>query len=68
MSVSSSAGLGGQSYENDGLNNNLGFVVTDEGVLVIGRLHGSCFLGRTAPPAALRFATRGSRRCRHGIR
>ncbi len=27
--------LGGQTYENDGLNNNLGFVVTDDGVLVI---------------------------------
>jgi len=28
--------LAGQSYENDGLNNNLGFVVSDAGVLVIG--------------------------------
>ena len=28
--------LGGQTYENDGLNNNLGFVVSDAGVLVIG--------------------------------
>ena len=28
--------LAGQSYENDGLNNNLGFVVSDTGVLVIG--------------------------------
>lgn len=27
--------LGGQTYENDGLNNNLGFVVTDAGVVVI---------------------------------
>ncbi len=27
--------LGGQTYENDGLNNNLGFVVSDAGVLVI---------------------------------
>lgn len=27
--------LGGQTYENEGLNNNLGFVVTDAGVLVI---------------------------------
>ncbi len=27
--------LGNQTYENDGLNNNLGFVVTDDGVLVI---------------------------------
>jgi len=27
--------LAGQSYENDGLNNNLGFVVSDAGVLVI---------------------------------
>ena len=27
--------LGGQTYENDGLNNNLGFVVSDGGVLVI---------------------------------
>ncbi len=27
--------LGGQTYENEGLNNNLGFVVTDDGVLVI---------------------------------
>jgi glyoxylase-like metal-dependent hydrolase (beta-lactamase superfamily II) len=27
--------LGGQTYENDGLNNNLGFVVTDAGVLVV---------------------------------
>lgn len=27
--------LGGQSYENEGFNNNLGFVVTDAGVLVI---------------------------------
>ena len=27
--------LGGQTYENDGFNNNLGFVVTDDGVLVI---------------------------------
>lgn len=27
--------LGGQSYENDGLNNNLAFVVSDAGVLVI---------------------------------
>jgi len=27
--------LGGQSYENDGLNNNLGFIVSDAGVLVI---------------------------------
>src|SRR3989344_5791020 len=27
--------LGGQTYENDGFNNNLGFVVTDAGVLVI---------------------------------
>ena len=27
--------LAGQTYENDGLNNNLGFVVTDTGVLVI---------------------------------
>ena len=28
--------LAGQTYENDGLNNNLGFVVSDAGVLVIG--------------------------------
>ena len=28
--------LGGQTYENDGLNNNLGFVVSNAGVLVIG--------------------------------
>ena len=28
--------LAGQTYENDGLNNNLGFVVSDTGVLVIG--------------------------------
>ncbi len=28
-------GIGGQSYENDGLNSNLGFVVTPEGVVVI---------------------------------
>lgn len=28
--------LGGQTYENDGLNNNLGFIVTDAGVVVIG--------------------------------
>ena len=28
--------LSGQTYENDGLNNNLGFVVSDAGVLVIG--------------------------------
>ena len=27
--------LGGQTYENEGLNNNLGFVVSDKGVLVI---------------------------------
>ena len=27
--------LGGQTYENDGLNNNLGFIVTDAGVVVI---------------------------------
>ncbi len=27
--------LGGQTYENDGLNNNLGFVVSEAGVLVI---------------------------------
>ena len=27
--------LGAQTYENDGLNNNLGFIVSDEGVLVI---------------------------------
>jgi glyoxylase-like metal-dependent hydrolase (beta-lactamase superfamily II) len=27
--------LGGQTYENDGLNNNLGFIVTSDGVLVI---------------------------------
>jgi hypothetical protein len=27
--------LGGQTYENEGLNNNLGFVVTDDGVLII---------------------------------
>ncbi len=27
--------LGGQTYENEGLNNNLGFVVTDAGVVVI---------------------------------
>ena len=27
--------LGGQTYENEGLNNNLGFVVTDAGVLVL---------------------------------
>ena len=27
--------LGGQTYENDGLNNNLGFVISDKGVLVI---------------------------------
>ena len=27
--------LGGQTYENDGLNNNLGFVVGDGGVLAI---------------------------------
>lgn len=27
--------LAGQTYENDGLNNNLGFVISDKGVLVI---------------------------------
>jgi glyoxylase-like metal-dependent hydrolase (beta-lactamase superfamily II) len=27
--------LGGQTYENDGLNNNLGFIVTSDGVLVV---------------------------------
>ena len=35
--------LGAQTYENDGLNNNLGFIVTSDGVLVInteiGRAH-----------------------------